>query len=84
MQETVLCDTDNLKLFIHRVDVHHDNRGASGHVSWAQNFTITLGGNIIELLQNHIVEVSYYPRVIKIYQGHMLHLHVEQYAIFCV
>lgn len=41
-----------------RVNVHHDNRGISGHVSWAQNFTITLGRNVIHLLQNHVVEVS--------------------------
>ena len=40
------------------VDVHHDNRGVSGHVSWAQNFSITLDQNVIHLLQNHVVEVS--------------------------
>lgn len=54
-----------------RVDVHHDNRGISGHVSWAQNFTVTLGQNVIHLLQNHVVEVSdCHVKLLNLYHIH--------------
>lgn len=41
-----------------RVDVQHDNRNAPGEVSWAQNFTVTVGDIVVDLLQNSVVQVN--------------------------
>ncbi|KAK3098630.1 hypothetical protein FSP39_021386 [Pinctada imbricata] len=40
------------------VEVQHDDRGMFGLVSWAQNFTVRLGGTQIDLLQQQIVQVD--------------------------
>ena len=39
------------------VEVQHDNRNAPGEVSWAQNFTVTIGDIVVDLLQNSVVRV---------------------------
>ena len=45
---------------IYSVEVQHDDRGTKG-VSWAQNFTVTTAGVMVEFLQNHVVLVRLPP-----------------------
>ncbi|XP_070188785.1 uncharacterized protein [Littorina saxatilis] len=47
------CDNNEFS-----VEVQHDNRNAPGEVSWAQNFTVTLGDIVVDLLQNSVVRVN--------------------------
>ncbi|XP_035826566.1 uncharacterized protein LOC101845560 [Aplysia californica] len=47
------CEND-----VFRVEVQHDNRGAPGEVSWAQNLTVTVAGAVVDLLQGRDVLVN--------------------------
>ena len=47
-----------LDILFSSVEVQHDDRGAVGEVSWAQNFTVSVAGVTVDLLQHHVVRVS--------------------------
>ena len=49
------CEND-----LFRVEVTHDDRGAPGQVSWAQNLTVVIAGRTVDLLQGREVRVSTY------------------------
>ena len=44
-----------LDILFSSVEVQHDDRGAVGEVSWAQNFTVSVAGVTVDLLQPLIV-----------------------------